>query len=573
MGLTVHFEVLNQLGTPMMHSATLANRPAAGIAGRIFFRTDSPFGIFRDTGSAWDQISGASTFSGSLAAGQVAFGSATNTIAGNNNLFWNSANNRLGINTNTPNESLQIVGGFAASTSSSIFNNISSILSFAVTNNGVSTAAAEIQVGNSSRVSFFGRNNGASFSSRGVTNVGSTDAYLMNNFGGDLTIVNQGGAINFASSGSSLQARLFTTGNLVLQNGGTFVDNGNRLQVSGNTTLGGNLTLSNAGGTSFAYATAGTFLHDAVGTNGQLIYTANDNYRIKFAGGGFGTIIGATGFSQTTNNTLLIQNKVNRNANILQFNTSTEFSGGFNIATVALNGNVTLDALANLTGGIHTGIKVDETFAPNNTLKDIRYNGAIIQPTINQTGGAVQITRGLLIQPTLTAAADWRSIEWSNNTGFGLYGAGTAANYLGGSLGIKTTAIYQPSTFSLDVNGGLLIKNTAGTTAQLTLINADPSVGGNNGFLVNTVGGTSGSSYVDLQGYYGTSITGSTALRLNPAGGPVIINSTTNSGEQFQLTGSIRINGQSSATSGGNSGQHLIINLDGTTYKIRLELP
>jgi hypothetical protein len=59
MGLTVHFEVLNQLGTPMMYSATLANRPAAGIAGRIFFRTDSPFGIFRDTGSAWDQISSA----------------------------------------------------------------------------------------------------------------------------------------------------------------------------------------------------------------------------------------------------------------------------------------------------------------------------------------------------------------------------------------------------------------------------------------------------------------------------------------------------------------------------------
>lgn len=59
MGLTVHFEVLNQLGTPMMHSATLANRPAAGIAGRIFFRTDSPFGIFRDTGIAWDQISSA----------------------------------------------------------------------------------------------------------------------------------------------------------------------------------------------------------------------------------------------------------------------------------------------------------------------------------------------------------------------------------------------------------------------------------------------------------------------------------------------------------------------------------
>jgi hypothetical protein len=105
------------------------------------------------------------------------------------------------------------------------------------------------------------------------------------------------------------------------------------------------------------------------------------------------------------------------------------------------------------------------------------------------------------------------------------------------------------------------------------LINADPSTGGNNGFLVQTVGGTSGGSYVDFQGYYGTSIVGSTALRLNPAGGPVIVNSTTNTGEQFQLTGTLRINGQSSGTAGGSSGQHLIINLDGTTYKIALLNP
>ena len=34
------------------------------------------------------------------------------------------------------------------------------------------------------------------------------------------------------------------------------------------------------------------------------------------------------------------------------------------------------------------------------------YNG-----TINQTGGANGITRGLYVNPTLTAAADWRGIE------------------------------------------------------------------------------------------------------------------------------------------------------------------
>jgi hypothetical protein len=213
----------------------------------------------------------------------------------------------------------------------------------------------------------------------------------------------------------------------------------------------------------------------------------------------------------------------------------------------------------------------NSSFSP--TSGNANYFDIGITPTINQTGGANGISRGLYINPTLTSAADWRSIEWSNNTGFGLYGAGTALNYLGGTLGIKTTSPYAPSTFSLDVNGGLLVKNTAGTTAQITLINANPALGGNEGFLVTSVGGTSGSSYAELQGYYGLSVTGSTALRLNPAGGAVIVNSTTNSGEQFQLTGTLRINGQQSATSGGNSGQHLIINLDGTQYKIKLELP
>ena len=64
-----------------------------------------------------------------------------------------------------------------------------------------------------------------------------------------------------------------------------------------------------------------------------------------------------------------------------------------------------------------------------------------LTPNINQTGGANGITRGLYINPTLTAAADWRSIEWSNNSGWGLYGAGTANNYLGGALGIGATTL------------------------------------------------------------------------------------------------------------------------------------
>jgi hypothetical protein len=43
----------------MFNSDLSANRPAAGIVGRIFIAIDSPYGIFRDTGTAWDQISSA----------------------------------------------------------------------------------------------------------------------------------------------------------------------------------------------------------------------------------------------------------------------------------------------------------------------------------------------------------------------------------------------------------------------------------------------------------------------------------------------------------------------------------
>lgn len=110
-GLSVHFEVLNQLGTPMMYSATLANQPAAGIAGRIFFRTDSPYGIYRDNGLTWDQIAGSGGgggVTGSGTATQVAFWSSGSAISSDSALYWDNTNKRLGIGISTPGAPLDI---------------------------------------------------------------------------------------------------------------------------------------------------------------------------------------------------------------------------------------------------------------------------------------------------------------------------------------------------------------------------------------------------------------------------------------------------------------------------------
>jgi len=54
----VDFHILNQKATPAIYADTLANRPTFGFAGRIFINTASPYGVYRDTGSAWVQVAG-----------------------------------------------------------------------------------------------------------------------------------------------------------------------------------------------------------------------------------------------------------------------------------------------------------------------------------------------------------------------------------------------------------------------------------------------------------------------------------------------------------------------------------
>ena len=63
--LSVDFSILNQKATPAIYADTLALRPSASFAGRLFVDTASPYGIYRDTGSAWVQIAAGTGGSGS----------------------------------------------------------------------------------------------------------------------------------------------------------------------------------------------------------------------------------------------------------------------------------------------------------------------------------------------------------------------------------------------------------------------------------------------------------------------------------------------------------------------------
>jgi hypothetical protein len=102
MSLRVHYEILNQKGTPAFYSDTFANRPAFGFAGRVFISTDTGE-IFEDTGSAWTLIAdaGAGT-TGTLQ--QVT----TNGKTTNQGIVITAGN--LGINTSSPGAPLDIHG-------------------------------------------------------------------------------------------------------------------------------------------------------------------------------------------------------------------------------------------------------------------------------------------------------------------------------------------------------------------------------------------------------------------------------------------------------------------------------
>jgi hypothetical protein len=99
------------------------------------------------------------------------------------------------------------------------------------------------------------------------------------------------------------------------------------------------------------------------------------------------------------------------------------------------------------TGNNNVFVSIARPFAP--TSGNAVLSQFCINPTINQTGTANGATIGIRVIPTITNAVEWRSIQWDNISGFGLYGSGTAANYLNGNLGIKTTS----PTDLIDING------------------------------------------------------------------------------------------------------------------------
>jgi hypothetical protein len=513
---------------------------AHNVNGKIFVKCDNGYelgelhdvyvptpsnndGIFWNTANSRYQnnsiagVLGYTPISGSGTSGQVAYWNGTSSQTGSNNLFWDAANARLGIGTNVPATPLHIVGNStfdgnnnhlinrnsAYYNTSDIVTNFEKVTIGWVSNvfnidfsRGGSTSFRDVQLsvggsgllirGSGSNIAgritaSYATNVGGVFGVTGsVTGTGSSFQYGS----GVLTTISAGGTVptsafwispyvaslgtgfnalldvgtNSAANGGGTHTRYFAVlnnGNAILQAGGTFTDSGQRLQVQGDAFIKG------SGATS---ATTGLQVQNSAGNN---MFRIANNGAISLGN----SSLRASIFTFTTN-----QGVIDFSGTNLSFYNSTSnlsaTSGAF-----AFGG----DSFFQTTGN-QLFFSINMTFVP--TSGTATFASLNLSPGINQTGGANGITRGLYVIPTLTAAADWRSIEWSNNSGWGLYGAGTANNYLGGNLGIGSTGLtnvnlrieknIEGSTGSYGVLLGSQIRS--GVTSQALGYTSNPSI-------------------------------------------------------------------------------------------------
>jgi hypothetical protein len=167
---------------------------------------------------------------GTGTSGQVSYWSGTSTQAGSNNLFWDAANGRLGIGTNSPSVGLDTRNGVNLFTSGATPN--SHYLEL------ISNSGTDGYVN-------FRRSAGANGPSAYYIS-GGLARFSYNASTGDTILGSYANSPLLFFTGSTERARIFGGGNFGIGTGST--DAGQRLQVQGTTLLNGNVTFSSATG-------------------------------------------------------------------------------------------------------------------------------------------------------------------------------------------------------------------------------------------------------------------------------------------------------------------------------------
>jgi hypothetical protein len=190
----------------------------------------------------------------------VAYWTGTSAQSGSNNLFWDNANGRLGIGTNVPSDQLHISNSAVLVNTVvklSVHPNHANIINFRNADNSVQGGFLAT---------------GSSFSFGTYT---TNQANLLGGSGGiGLRVLNTS-ASSLVVYGGNASADLGVkylqvygnTGNVLIQNGGTFTDSGERLQVTGDVLINGTSPYVHLKPS--AWGSTGFYIQGGISVNGQ----------------------------------------------------------------------------------------------------------------------------------------------------------------------------------------------------------------------------------------------------------------------------------------------------------------
>lgn len=268
--------------------------------------------------------------------------------------------------------------------------------------------------------------------------------------------------------------------------------------------------------------------------NGQI--TLGINYPLIISTYGFTT---ASNFSiGNSSNTININSSANSNTAILIHGSNTSTP------------NCTLgNSNYNFTSSHKQMIQTGSSLSFNPSSGTGTFTGYEFNWTINQTGGANGVTRAFHVNPTLTAAADFRAIDISSTSGKGIYQSSTGpVNHLVGNTHIGSTGT---AVTKLQITNGRFAQAKGN---DVTVANTLTLGGDGNVFKVTASGNTSLFNIVSTNWPAGSVVT---LIFTGPH--TVLHNNTSGGGAAILLAGSIPINVANNAT--------LTLVFDGTAWQ------
>ena len=426
----------------------------------------------------WSAFNGKFTLP-SLTSGSVLFSNGTTIAQDNANLFWDDTNNRLGIGTASPAYRLDVVGLYD-SLPARILRQATYGEILRIGRNGVSETASI----NYPADGVFAINTVSSermrINSAGNVLIGTTtDAGYKLDVNGSVRTTGSISAASAVARGTYLNQTLVATANNDVLVGLDIQPTFTTGAFTGVQSIalrlpnGGRITnASTVSGYNVYIASTETTLNSPVST-GTVGFQLNYGFVGRFMGttGNFilqngGTFTDA-GYRLDVNGTMRVQNNffIGSGSAIASLgnavNLRSNLVGGSGYVVNAQSYN-TLNSANNEQGfGEFTG-----TYAPTSVSGTPSFNALKLTPTINQTGGANGITRGLYINPTLTAVADFRAIEVAS--GITVLGAATTAK---ASLRIPSgTAPTSPVNGDIWFDGTDIKMRIGGVTKTFTLI-------------------------------------------------------------------------------------------------------